>query len=672
MGDLDGDGNVDLVVAGSDANFDATTTVYLGDGSGGFSEAGAGLTDVKGSSTSIGDVNEDGDLDLVVTGRNANGSPTTTVYLGDGTGNFSEAGAGLTGVAFGSTSVGDFNEDGNLDLVVSGTDADFESVLKVYLGDGSGSFSEAGAGLKGDVATAVGDVNGDGHLDLAVSGSGADGDPTTKVYLGDGTGNFNGAGAGLPGLVKSSISLGDLDADGNLDLVVTGEDANGDQNAKVYLGDGSGGFSEANAGLTGVEEGSTSLGDLDGDGNLDVVVTGEDANDNPTATAYLGDGSGEVTAAGAGLTGVKSGSSSLGDVDGDGHLDLLLTGRGDTDRNAIVYENLSSGSLLTGAASETVSGDGRVEFSGTGIAIDFSGTSGSGTVMVQKYSDRPNVPLGIGTENVSEYRYVLSAGGDLSFGDATEIRLDVSTLDGVEDAPNVTLYTRPARDVGVFEMLSTSFDSGANELVAQTGSFSEFALGSGSEPLPVELASFEAALEEEAARLTWETASETGNAGFEVQRRAGSEGPWTDVGFVESGAEGGTTEEPRSYRFVDENLPFEADTMAYRLQQVDLDGTKSVTEAVTVGRGAEQLTLREVFPNPAHGQATVRYAVPERQKIRLGLYDVLGRKVRTIRNGTAEGRQELQVGLSALAGGTYLLRLQAGRQAQTRRLIVVR
>ncbi|PSQ79845.1 MAG: hypothetical protein BRD41_06460, partial [Bacteroidetes bacterium QS_1_63_11] len=107
---------------------------------------------------------------------------------------------------------------------------------------------------------------------------------------------FTRAGAGLTGVSSSSSTLGDVDGDGTLDLVITGEDQNDDPNddptTTLYLGDGSGGFSEVDAGLTGVDLSSSTLGDVDGDGNLDLVITGEDQNDNRISTLYLGDGSG--------------------------------------------------------------------------------------------------------------------------------------------------------------------------------------------------------------------------------------------------------------------------------------------------------------------------------------------------------------------------------------------
>jgi hypothetical protein len=82
--------------------------------------------------------------------------------------------------------------------------------------------------------------------------------------------------------------------------------------------------------------------------------------------------------------------------------------------------------------------------------------------------------------------------------------------------------------------------------------------------------------------------------------------------------------------------------------------------------------LRKTFPNPARGQATVQFAVPESQDVTLRMYDVLGRTVRTVHQGTAEGRQELQMDLSGLASGTYFLRLSADRQAQTQKLTIIR
>jgi len=191
-----------------------------------------------------------------------------------------------------------------------------------------------------------------------------------------------------------------------------------------------------------------------------------------------------------------------------------------------------------------------------------------------------------------------------------------------------------------------------------------------SSAIPVEMARFEASQEAETIRLTWATASETENAGFHVQRRRnGSD--WQRLGFVEGA---GTTEEPRTYRFVDDALPFDADSLTYRLRQVDLDGSEHFTDAHTVRRAApDRVELRKPFPNPAPQQATLRYTLPEPTDVRLHVYDIMGRRVATWANRRVEaGRHERTVQTSTLASGLYFVRLVTDEKRRTRKLTVVR
>jgi hypothetical protein len=203
------------------------------------------------------------------------------------------------------------------------------------------------------------------------------------------------------------------------------------------------------------------------------------------------------------------------------------------------------------------------------------------------------------------------------------------------------------------------------------GSFSRWTLGSESAPLPVELAAFEGTVTESGVALTWQTASETGNAGFEVQRkRAGASGKaaWKKIGFV-GGA--GSTSETKTYEFTDTDLPYAADTLSYRLRQVDVGGTASVSDPIRLERAVDEVKLLGTYPNPARSQATVRFAVPGRQEVALRLYDVMGREVRTVARGPQEGRNQLRLGLSDLPSGIYFLQLIAGGTTQTQKLTVV-
>jgi hypothetical protein len=677
--DVNNDGNLDLLIVGSEGSYNPSAALYLGDGSGNFTEAGASLTGVVNGSTSIADVNNDGNPDLLITGRPSN-EAMTTLYLGDGNGGFSEANADLTGVLTSATSIADVNSDGNPDLLVTGYNSDEPGnvVATLYLGDGNGGFSEANADLTGvqrGTSTSIADVDNDGNLDLLITGSDAIFNETATLYLGDGSGDFTEADAGLTGVNSSSTSIADVNNDGNLDLLIAGSARNIiGESTKLYLGDGDGGFTEAEAELTGVRRSATSIADVDSDGNLDLLITGEDGS-YPKAKLYLGDGNGGFTEAGTGLTGVDDASASIVDVDNDGNPDLLITGSDDRAvGTATLYENLTAADFRVGSSVQAVSSDGRVDFDGTDVAVAFSGTGGTGDVIVQRFSNSPHLPFGIDKANVGNDRFVISAAGTLTLDDNTKVRLDVGTLTGVGDASNVTVYKRSVRGSGIFRPVPTTYDAQTSDLVARIGTFGEFTLGSDTEPLPVEFASFEARIDEEAAELTWTTTSETNNAGFVVEHRTDSTAAWKALGFVESKADGGTTNEINRYQFETEGL--DVGTHRFRLKQVDTDGSASYSRTVEASMRMKEAYRLSTYPNPVRQQATIRIATREKQSVTLRLYDALGRQVATLYDGTLQAQEtktiSLQVSTLGLASGAYFLRLQAGGESETERLTVVK
>lgn len=191
--------------------------------------------------------------------------------------------------------------------------------------------------------------------------------------------------------------------------------------------------------------------------------------------------------------------------------------------------------------------------------------------------------------------------------------------------------------------------------------------------IPVELARFEAQRDGAATvLLSWQTASETNNSGFAVQRQvASTTGNWTTLHFAEGA---GTTSDPQSYRFTDRDLPYEAETVRYRLKQVDLDGTTHFSNEVEVRLGTpEQLALQAPFPNPVRNEATVRYELPEATEVHLALYDVLGRRVATAVDERKDaGPWQVRVRTQHLPSGTYVLRLQASEQTRTQQLTIVK
>lgn len=339
--------------------------------------------------------------------------------------------------------------------------------------------------------------------------------------------------------------------------------------------------------------------------------------------------------------------------------------------------------VLAGVGSAAVTSDGAVTLGDTDVQVTFDAVSGSGRVTAAHFDDLPRNVSGIDEEHVSSYRLVIVAEPGFSFSDNTEVRFDETAFGGISDPEDITVYSRPVPGTGNFTALTTSYDATESEIVATTGSFSELVFGSDSDPLPVELASFEAAQsDEDAVDLRWKTASETNNAGFKIEHRDAvdsdvstgtAEGKWEMVGSVKSKAEGGTTDAATTYRFTAEELS--SGTHTFRLRQTDLDGTEHVHDPVSVKVSmSETLRLGAPAPNPVHSQATLSFAVKEHGEARVTLYNTLGQKVATVYRGTpaAEETQTATLLVEDLASGVYFLRLQVGGRTETERVTVVR
>ena len=188
-------------------------------------------------------------------------------------------------------------------------------------------------------------------------------------------------------------------------------------------------------------------------------------------------------------------------------------------------------------------------------------------------------------------------------------------------------------------------------------------------PIPVELAHIAATVSDQAAQLSWTTASETDNAGFHVEHRAPKTDQFEDVGFVDGH---GTTDTPRHYRFRTD--PIGPGRHVFRLRQVDLDGstTRSDTVAVQVRLAGDARVT--VAPNPVSDAGTVTIQVPIPQRVEVTLYDMLGRRIRTLHDGRLSAQQShsLRLHTEGLSSGSYLLRAEGKHFHETRRVTVVR
>ncbi|MCO6472327.1 MAG: S8 family serine peptidase, partial [Melioribacteraceae bacterium] len=177
------------------------------------------------------------------------------------------------------------------------------------------------------------------------------------------------------------------------------------------------------------------------------------------------------------------------------------------------------------------------------------------------------------------------------------------------------------------------------------------------DPVPVELTSFSAdVVGEGEVVLSWVTASETNNKGFEVEKRQNSEEErWKVIGYVEGG---GTKSEESNYRYEDKGM--KGGKVSYRLKQIDYDGTYSYSEELEVEIIPVHYKLEQNYPNPFNPRTTIRYALPGRSNVKLSVYNTLGEVVSELVNGIEEaGYYEVEWRAENISSGLYIYVMEA-------------
>jgi phage baseplate assembly protein gpV len=185
--------------------------------------------------------------------------------------------------------------------------------------------------------------------------------------------------------------------------------------------------------------------------------------------------------------------------------------------------------------------------------------------------------------------------------------------------------------------------------------------------LPVELTSFGGKAVPNGVLLSWQTATEKNNSGFEIDRSTDN-ATFSKIGFVKGN---GTTTQSQSYSFTD-NMA--SGNVYYRLKQIDYDGKATNSKMVEVKAGTPvSYTLSQNYPNPFNPSTTITYALPQAGQVTLKVYDLLGREVKTLTNALqAAGEHAVVLDASSFASGIYFYRLQAGNFTATKKMMLVK
>lgn len=440
VADFNGDGKADLAVANNGTN---NVSILLGQGDGTFAAA---VNYAAGSGpfwVSAGDLNGDGKIDLAVADYNSN---KLAVLLGNGDGSMQAAVFYVAGTGPSSIAINDFNGDGKADLAASN---DVSNNVSILTGVGDGTFQAAVnyAVPAGPHVLSIIDVNGDGSPDLAVANNGA-GNVSILTSRGDGTFqtavNYGATGAG-------QIAVADLNGDGRSDLAVI--DSN-DFYLFILLNNGvcalnCNTIAPAVSYAAGTTPTSVSAGDFNGDGKLDVVAANGGANN---VSIELGAGDGTFLPSGTYNAGSAPNSVDIGDFNRDGKLDLAVANSGSNDvsillgngngtfQTAVAY---GAGSSPHGVAVADFNRDGKADLvvanngssnvsillgSGTGTfltAVNYGAGTNPESVAVGDFNRDGKLDLAVansGSNNVS----ILLGNGDGTFQTATTVSAGTS------------------------------------------------------------------------------------------------------------------------------------------------------------------------------------------------------------------------------------------------------
>lgn len=329
--DFDNDGKLDLFNYGRDQSYTFHSTVYRNNGNGTFSTnsnevpsaldwadfdndgfadmlAGGAIyrNNHDGTFTQVqtlpvasvnaaawGDFNNDGRPDIAFTDYNGG-----SVLRNNGNGTFTDMNVPLAHAVFGTIAWADINNDGLMDTILAGNVNNvFET--HVYANNGNGTFQEIAMslpGISGANGIAWGDYNGDGKIDLLISGSSGGWDQgKSQIWRNDSTPGtpfmLSNISAPMPGLNSSATAWGDFDNDGRLDCFVGGLRTDGfNYFSGIFRNNGADAFANSGIGLTAIYDGGASWGDYDGDGALDLAISGYTYNSEVISKIYHNDG----------------------------------------------------------------------------------------------------------------------------------------------------------------------------------------------------------------------------------------------------------------------------------------------------------------------------------------------------------------------------------------------
>ncbi len=187
--------------------------------------------------------------------------------------------------------------------------------------------------------------------------------------------------------------------------------------------------------------------------------------------------------------------------------------------------------------------------------------------------------------------------------------------------------------------------------------------------VPVELTGFSATVNSGIVNLNWQTATETNNSGFNIERKSVEGSEWNTLTFINGH---GTTTEPQSYSYNDENIS--AGKYLYRLKQVDFNGTYEYSNEIEVlVNPPDKFSLNQNYPNPFNPTTAIEFQLPKESFVTLKVYNILGFEMATlVTEQKPAGVHKINFNASELPSGMYIYKISAGSFEQTRKMMLLK
>ena len=378
--------SIDNQMAGSSFS-DEQTFVVDSSNTHGFLELGSQIVGINNGKARWIDYDNDGDYDIVLTGLNYHsitGNRVAKIYKNTNS-VFTEINTNFTPLGFSSLDFGDYNGDKKVDIMVAGVDSNFNNRLFICRNEGDDNFTEininVGGTINGDIK--FGDYDNDGDLDFALSGSVVmNSEYRVEIWRNDGSDVFMHTSVVLPYSVNGSVEWGDYDNDEDLDLAIN---CGGEHSYKIFKNDGNEQFNDLGPEFYNNQGGpikwcdydsdgdldllagnifykntnsnfiqsitlptdnfiiwSTAIGDIDTDGDPDIIVNGvTNGTGMPVVALYTNENDNQFIFTPLNISKTWLGNIELADFNTDGDVDILISGQSDSNPMITkVFENL--------------------------------------------------------------------------------------------------------------------------------------------------------------------------------------------------------------------------------------------------------------------------------------------------------------------------------------------